>query len=127
VLCSFGFLQQSADAIVRAPGDRRTQMHRFYSERSDGLRSSPPGEACPQILVDDGFEGPTRTPGLGLKPHGNVFVQSQGGSHSIKMLSNEHHDVYSCDGLFMDPRLERGSAADPGVRPRYRGPMSSKI
>jgi hypothetical protein len=46
VLFSFGFLQQSTDAIVGAPGDRRTQMHGLYSERPDGLRSSPPGEPC---------------------------------------------------------------------------------
>lgn len=46
MLFSFGFLQQSTDAIVGAPGDRRTQMHGLYSERPDGLRSSPPGEPC---------------------------------------------------------------------------------
>ena len=93
MLFSFGFLQQRADAIVRATGNRRTQMHRLYSERSDGLRSSPPGEPCPKVLVDDGLERSARASGLGLKPHGNIFVQSQGCSHSIKMLSNEHHDV----------------------------------
>lgn len=73
---SFGFLQQSADAIVRAPGNRRTQMHGLDSERSDGLRSSPPGKTCPQVFVDYGLEGPTRAPGLGLKPRRNIFVQS---------------------------------------------------
>ena len=87
MLFSFGFLQQSADPIVRASGNRRPQMHGLNSERSDGLCSSPPGEACPQVLVDDGLEGPARTPGLGLKPRGDIFVQGQRGSHSIKMLS----------------------------------------
>lgn len=45
MLFSFGFLQESADAIVRAPGNRWTQMHGFNSERADGLHSSSPGEA----------------------------------------------------------------------------------
>lgn len=76
MLFSFSFLQQSADAIVRAPGNRWTQMYGLHSERSDGLCSSPPGEACPQVLVDDGLEGPARTSRLGLKPRGNIFVQS---------------------------------------------------
>lgn len=93
MLFSFGLLQQSADAIVRAPGNRRPQMHGLNSERSDGLCSSPLCEACPQVLVDDGLEGPARTSGLGLKPRGNILVQGQGSSHSIKMLSYEHHDV----------------------------------
>jgi hypothetical protein len=87
VLFSFGFLQQSADAIVRAPGNRRTQMHGLNSERSDGLCSSPPGKPCSQVLVDDGLEGPARASGLSLKPRGNILVQSQGCSHSIMMLS----------------------------------------
>lgn len=76
MLLSLGFLQQSADAIVRAPGNRRTQTHGLNSERSDRLRSSPPGQGRPQVLVDDGLEGPARTPGLGLKPRRNIFVQS---------------------------------------------------
>lgn len=37
-------------------------MHGLHSERSDGLRSSPPGEARPQVFVDYGLEGPTRAP-----------------------------------------------------------------
>ena len=93
MLFSFGFLQQSADAIVRAPGNRGTQMHRLYSERWDGLRSSPPGEPCPKVLVDDSLERSTRALGLGLKPYGNIFVQSQGCSHGIKMLVHRHLDV----------------------------------
>lgn len=75
MLWPFGFLQQSADAIVRAPGDRRPQMHRLYPEGSDGLHSPPLGKACPQVLVDDGLEGPARATRFGLKPRGNVFVQ----------------------------------------------------
>lgn len=51
-------------------------MHGLDSERSDGLRSSPPGKTCPQVFVDYGLEGPTRAPGLGLKPRRNIFVQS---------------------------------------------------
>lgn len=94
MLLSFGFLQQSADAIVRTPGNRRTQMHGLNSERPDGLRSLPPGDACPQVLVDDNLKGPARTSRLGLKPRGNIFVQGQCGSHGIKMLSRKHHDVY---------------------------------
>lgn len=86
MLFPFGLLQQSADAIVGPPGNRRTQMDGLNSERSDALCSSPPGEACPQVLVDDCLEGLARTSGLGLKPRGNVFVQSQCGSHSITML-----------------------------------------
>lgn len=104
MLFSFGFLQQSADAIVRASGNRRTQMHGLNSEQSDGLCSSPPGEACPQVLVDHGLEGPSRTSGLGLKPHGNIFVQSQCGSHSIKMLSHRHHDVHPVASPCHTPR-----------------------
>jgi hypothetical protein len=68
-------------------------MHGLYPERLDGLYGSPLGEACPQVLVDDGLEGPTRASRFSVKPRGNIFVQRQGCSHSIKMLSNRHHDV----------------------------------
>ena len=75
MLWPFGFLQWSADAIVRAPRDRRPQMHGLHPERSDGLHSSPLCEACPQVLVDDCFERPARASRLGLKPRGDIFVQ----------------------------------------------------
>lgn len=87
MLWPFGFLQQSADAIVRAPGDRRTKMHGLYPERSDGLHSPPLGKACPQVLVDDSLEGPARSSRLGLKSRRYIFVQSQSCSHSIVTLS----------------------------------------
>jgi hypothetical protein len=74
-------------------------MHGLYSERPDGLRSSLPGEARPQVLIDDGLKGPARTSGLGLKPRGNIFVQSQRCSHSIVMLTYTHHDVLSARRL----------------------------
>lgn len=93
MLRAFGFLQQSADAIVRAAGDRQPQVHGLYPEWSDGLHSSTLGKACPQVFVDDSPEGPARASRLSLKSRRDVFVQCQGSSHSIKMLSYEHHDV----------------------------------
>ncbi len=69
-------------------------MHRLHSERSDGFSSFPAGEPCPEVLVDDSLERSARASRLGLKPHGNIFIQSQGCSHSIKMLAHEHHDVH---------------------------------
>lgn len=93
MLRPFGLFQQSADAIIRAPGYQRSQMHGLYTEGSDGLHGSPLGEACPQVLVDDGLERPARAARFGLKPRGNILVQRQGCTHSIKMLSHRHHDV----------------------------------
>ena len=87
MLRAFDFLQQSADAIERAPGDWRPQMHGLYPEWSDGLHSSTLGKACPQVLVDDSLEGPARASRLGLKSRRYIFVQGQGCSHSIMMLS----------------------------------------
>ena len=86
-------------------------MHGLYPERSSGLHSSLLREASPQVLVDNGLERPARASGLGLKPRGNVFIQSQGCPHSIKMLSRRHRDVQRL--LLPSPQRPYAAATAP--------------
>src|SRR5215216_3147836 len=89
---SFDLFEQTADVIEAQSGTNTTKIMRLDLERVPRRPCRTGREPTPQRIVDHIPEAAARSPRQRLELGCGVFVECQGGAHTV-MLAMRHHDV----------------------------------
>lgn len=105
---AFDLFEKVGDAVQIESRPKASEVARLHRERFAGERCWRAGQASPKRIVDHVAEGTPRSARERLQLGGDVFVQGEGGAHTV-MLVNRHHGV-NRQGLAARPLV----SVDPG-------------